>query len=42
MWELFDPCNGKPIARVPFEWVARLVARMANGLDYARPGDGWL
>jgi hypothetical protein len=40
MWEVFDPRNGKPIYRVPFKWLAKLLAH--GNRDYARQGDGWL
>lgn len=46
MWEIFDPRNGKPIRTVRFQFVARLLCRMAKRrgafLDYARKGEGWV
>lgn len=39
MWEVFDPRDGQPIYRVPFKWLAKLLAR--GNRDYAREGEGW-
>ena len=45
-YEVFDPFTGETRYAVPFEWIARLIAkrRMEFGefLDYGRAGEGWL
>jgi hypothetical protein len=50
MWEVFNPVNGRPLYRVPCQWMARLLVRLLKdreeyrgkgGLDYAKEGDGW-
>ena len=44
-YELFNPSDGKPIHRVPFAWVAWIVAKLDKRhgfLDYAKVGGGWI
>ena len=42
-WEVFNPMTGTIKHRVPFQWMARL---LASGrflyLDYARKGEGYI
>jgi hypothetical protein len=39
-WEVFNPMTGTIKHRVPFQWIARM---LANGsLDYARKGEGYI
>lgn len=41
-WEVFDPRVGKPLLRVPFQWLARYLTQSQwPDRDYARRGDGW-
>jgi hypothetical protein len=45
-FEVFNPCNGKPLYRFPFAWMARAFTRFLNGryhagLDWERAGEGW-
>lgn len=40
-WEVFDPRDGRALFSVRFRFVARLLARFSNGLDYGRCGEGW-
>lgn len=40
-YEVFNPFDGRPRYRVPFAWVAWLIARFSVGLDWAPAGEGW-
>src|SRR4051812_13800245 len=40
-FEIFDPRDGRPIYRVPFAWLARLICRGNRVLDWERAGVGW-
>lgn len=45
-YEVFCPVDGRPLFRVRYAWLARLICRafhheMMGGLDWAREGEGW-
>ena len=42
MVEVFDPKNGKPIIRVRWTFVARLIVKLFGWLDYAEENNGWV
>jgi hypothetical protein len=40
-WDVFDPETGAVYVHVRWEWLARYLTHR-GGLDYARPGEGWI
>lgn len=42
MIEIFDPKNGKPIVRVRWTFVAKLITSLFGWLDYAEENHGWV
>lgn len=40
-WEVFNPVDGIPIYSVPFAFIAAIIVRFSNKLDYERTGKGW-
>lgn len=42
MIEVFDPKNGKPVVRVRWTFVAKLITSLFGWLDYAEENNGWV